>query len=213
MSVKKPRLALCLALAGAMAVPGVFAFDNSPYGNQQITNYLYCNATHFISGFDRNEIQDVSVGVYFGTEIPDGERNESVKAVETTRDRYLQEFGINLVPYYRGNVEIPALTSSDELADMVSDEDDFELVFTHKASRGERIIDADSNLVAMVVRVSPAYAECMPYLLMHEIAHMFYAEHSEKPSSIMFSEVFCSDFQKFDNEARRTIEIHKKRIW
>ncbi|MDI6738578.1 MAG: hypothetical protein QME12_08790 [Nanoarchaeota archaeon] len=220
MANKKPRLGLCIALAGAMAVPGVFAFDNSCYGNQIITNSIYCNASNLISDFDRNEIQDVCIGIYFGNEIPEKERQESIFAFEFTRQEYLQEFGINLIPNYRGNMEIPELTGSEKLsesealADRISDADDFELVFTHKAYNFGRIIDADSNLVDMIVRINPSFSlECTRDLLLHEIAHMFYAEHIEKPSSIMFPEVFCSGFQKFDEETRDTIETYKSRLW
>lgn len=210
---KKPRLGLCLALAGAMAATGVFAFDNSCYGNQRISNSVYCNVSNAVSGFDKNEMQDVSIGIYFGNEIPQDERGLSLKSFEFAKETYLKEFGINLVPSYRGNVEIPELTDSERLAGKISDDDDFELVFTHKAYDFGHINDADSNLVDMIVRVNPYYGDCTPYLLIHEIAHMFYAEHSEKPSSIMFPEVFCSDFQKFDGETRGMIETYKNRIW
>jgi len=96
---------------------------------------------------------------------------------------------------------------------MVSGEDDFELVFTHKAYLNGKLTDADSNLVAMIMRANPSYGDCTQYALLHEIAHMFYAEHSGKPSSIMFTEVFCSGFQKFDDETRDTIETYKNRWW
>lgn len=210
---KKPRMGLCIALAGSMAAAGVLAFDNSYYGNQIITNTLYCNASNIFSSFERNEIQDVGVGIYFGNEIPDKERQESIAAFNLAREKYLQEFGINFVPNYRGNVEIPELTSSGELSDMISDEDDFELVFTHKAYSDGHINDADSNLVANIVRVNPYWDDCTYYLILHETAHMFYAGHIEKPSSIMFPEVFCDDFQQFDEETRDTIETYKNRFW
>ncbi|MDD4878034.1 MAG: hypothetical protein PHO02_03290 [Candidatus Nanoarchaeia archaeon] len=210
---KKPRLGLCIALAGSMAAAGVFAFDNSYYGNQILTNSVYCNASGINFPFDRNEIRDVSIGIYFGNEIPENERRESLAAFEFAKEKYRGEFGINLVPYCRGNVEIPELTESGALADRISDADDFELVFTHKAYSNGRINDADSNLVARIVRVNPFWGDCTQYLLIHEIAHMFYAGHSEKPSSIMFPEVFCSDFQDFDEDTRDTIELYKRRFW
>ncbi|MDI6737061.1 MAG: hypothetical protein QME12_00915 [Nanoarchaeota archaeon] len=209
--MKKKSIALIASgvLGIGAAAAGIDKHENMLYG----TNTAYCSIYNFFSGFDKNDIVDIDVAIYMDSKLSKDERNESMEAFEKARQNYFAEFGINLVPHKKSDVTAPENT--DDLRGIISDREDFAVVFVDRVKNNIKNVEGMAYRGDSIIAVnsSSSYEGCIENTILHEIGHLFYAEHSDNPLCVMFHHQICFRMDEWCDDEKAIITKYKHRFW
>ncbi len=201
-------------LSAALGAAGIIVY-NDWHGGKGYINYLYCTADSLFNGFDRNEITEVTVALYaeqtLGAEIV----KQAVESFGLAAAEYMRQFGISLRVIDFGLRMIPDNAGIAYMKEIGSPKADINIFFTNEIPFMENKSYsgwADSANTTIQVCTDEAGTEYMRNLLIHEIAHLFYAGHTNTHGCRMNPDEFWEELRWCDDELE-TIEKYKHRLW
>lgn len=215
MKLKKKSIALMAAGALAAGAIGWFLYDKYECHGYNF-NTAYCTARNTIFGFDKNDIENIDVDIYFDSRLSKNEREKAMGVFEAARRSYYDEFGINLAPNIEGIIKAPKNTDN---IDLVIDNDaDFSIVYLdevrNRVRNPEGMTYLDDNIIAVNASQD---AGCIENTTAHEIGHLFYADHckdvNEDVLCTMFKINLCFSSDGWCETDRAVIELYKHRFW
>lgn len=215
MRLKKKSIALIAAGALAAGAAGWFLYDRYECESYNF-NTAYCTVRNAIFGFDKNDIEDIDVDIYFDSRLSKNEREEAMEAFEGTRQSYYNEFGINLVPNIEGIIKAPKNT--DNIDSVIDNDADFSIVYLDEVRNNVRNPEGMAYLQDNIIAVSASQDKgCIESTTAHEIGHLFYADHCKDVHEDVFCTMFriglCFSPENWCKTDRAVIELYKHRIW
>ncbi|MEK6863730.1 MAG: hypothetical protein AABX27_00385 [Nanoarchaeota archaeon] len=215
--MKKIAKIIIGAAAGALAAGAVGWFLYDKYECQSYNfNTAYCTARNAIFGFDRNDIEDIDIDIYFDSRLSSEEREDAMKSFERARQTYSKEFGINLVPNIEGKIKAPENT--DDIGSVIDNDADFSIAYMTKIRNDIRNPEGMSYLDDNIIAVNASQdIGGIENTTAHEIGHLFYADHCKDVNldvlCTMFKINLCFSSNGWCETDRAVIELYKHRFW
>ncbi|MFH1064942.1 MAG: zinc-dependent metalloprotease family protein [Nanoarchaeota archaeon] len=214
MRLKKAVKYAACGLAGIIGATGVAAALDFYAGDKQLTNAIYCNASYLFSGFDRNDIKEVSVALYAEHTLEPEQIRNARQGFNLAAEEYMRQFGIRLNVIEAELRSLPDKADPAYMKEVGNKNADINIFFTEDMpcrngkSYGGWADKYNNTIRVHDIATNPEY---MRSLLIHEIGHLFYAEHTSKEGCYM--EHCFTSCPVWCDEERETIEKYKIRLW
>lgn len=202
------------AAAGIAGLVGAWASLDYFCGTKYIVNYAYCTARQITEDFDRNEIVEIPVAVYYDGFLQREEIDKCYKAYSMAEDEMMRQFGIKLNMIDSGARGIPKGVNMQYLADIGSRDAIINMYCVSHIYQPDLQcnLGLSSEITNSIQIVSTKELDEIFNVMLHEIGHLFYAEHTENPGCYMYYKRSNIEPHWCDEE-RETIEKYKKRLW
>ncbi|MFH1064943.1 MAG: hypothetical protein V1734_00355 [Nanoarchaeota archaeon] len=215
--MKKIAKIIMGAAAGALAAgaAGWFLYDKYECESYNF-NTAYCTMRNAIFEFDKNDIKDIDVDIYFDSRLSSEERRNAMEAFEGARQAYYTEFGINLVPNIEGRIKAPKNT--DNIGSVIDNDADFSIAYLDEVRNNVRNPEGMAYLQDNIIAVNASQDKgCIENTTAHEIGHLFYAGHCKDVHEDVFCTMFrinlCFSSNGWCKTDRAVIELYKHRFW
>jgi hypothetical protein len=184
-------------------------------GTKYFVNYAYCTAMEITKDFDRNEVVEIPVAVYYDGFLQREDIDKCYKAYSMVEDEMLRQFGIKLNMIDSGARGLPECATAHYLNAIGSSEAEINLYCVSHVYQAERKCDLGlSDRIENTIQVvSTMNLDETSDVMIHEIGHMFYAEHSDNPFCVMFHHSICFRMDKWCDEEKAVITEYKHRFW
>ncbi|MDD4878559.1 MAG: hypothetical protein PHO02_05995 [Candidatus Nanoarchaeia archaeon] len=211
MGVKKALIGAALGIAGLL---GGVSTCNYYAGDKRIVNYAYCTARNIFNDFDREEIVEIPIAVYYDGFLQREDIDRCYNAYSMAEDEMLRQFGIKFNMIDSGARGLPENISMFYLREIGSREASINLYCVSRIYQQENecnigLSSLAANSIQVVARME---TEEVRDVMLHEIGHLFYAEHTDDERCYMHYRSTTSPLQWCDEE-RETIEKYKVRLW
>lgn len=201
--MKKKNIALIAA--GALGVGAFVGIQcDKRYNQLYALNTAYCTIRNALFGTEGTA--DIDVSLHYADGMPESKRNNARKAFENIKKEFFEEFGINF-----SIVSEQIGTSNRGIADL-------SIMFVpdipNDGPNDTKAIAGLANRRTNIVYIKcSSDQECLEYTLMHELGHMFYAEHTDDPLCVMYTYNLCFRHDMWCDDERNAITEHKHRLW